>query len=104
MLRIISIVGNMCHVYQDRTALYKTSQPAFLVDQYSHTVLKHGPRSEIQAMHDQLVQSYTKYDLDTHELRVVSFEADKVDPALLQSFFNDSNRLVQWCEQHAPVC
>lgn len=104
MLRTISIVGNMCHGYQDRTALYKTSEPAFLVDQYSHTVLKHGPREEIQAIHNQFLQTYAKYELDGHELRVVAFEADKVDHALLQGFLNDGRSLVAWCEQHATIC
>lgn len=101
MLRSISIAGNLCHVFQDRTALYKTSEPAFLIDRYSCQVLKHGPRAEIQAMHDQLAQSYAKYNLDSQELRVVAFDAAKVDPMLLQGFMNDGSRLIQWCNQRA---
>lgn len=103
MLRSISIAGNLCHVFQDRTALYKTSEPAFLVDRYSHKVLKHGPLTEIQAMRDQLARSYARYDLDSKDLHVVAFDAAKVDPMLLQGFMNDGNSLIQWCDRQAAV-
>lgn len=93
---VVGISGGVAHVFIGQELLYKTPNPAFLVDHMTGEILKHGPEETVREMCAGMHRAYAGYGLDQGELEVILFDAARVCPELLGSFYEKPFALTTW--------
>lgn len=96
----VAVVGGVAHIYVGNQKLHETSEPAFLFDHYTGTVLRYGDRSELEVICGGMQESYRKYEMDASELEVVVFPAATTTAEQLKSFIEHRHALEAWIAQN----